>query len=168
MKLLRDWPIRRKMTAVVFLTSGLVVIVACAALFLFQLESFRRQVTEDLTALARIVAANSSAAVIFRDKDAATEILSALKATPHVVSAVIYRQDGRVFAYYRSHGAPSIARPAFTEGVGSEGRNLVAAEPITLDGQTLGYLYLRADFAGLQGRLVRFYSGVLALVLGYR
>ncbi|MGH8525247.1 MAG: CHASE sensor domain-containing protein, partial [Gammaproteobacteria bacterium] len=85
MKLLRDWPIRRKMTAVVFLTSGLVVIVACAALFLFQLESFRQQVTEDLTALARIVAANSSTAVVFRDEEAATEILSALKATPHVV-----------------------------------------------------------------------------------
>ncbi|MGH8554712.1 MAG: bifunctional diguanylate cyclase/phosphodiesterase [Gammaproteobacteria bacterium] len=166
MKLLRDWPIRRKMTAVVFLTSGLVVIVACAAMFLFQLESFRQQVTKNLTTLARIVAANSSAAVVFQDEAAATETLSALKATPHVVSAVIYGENNRVFAYYRSHGAPSIARPAFTEDVGFEDRNLVAAQPITLDGKTLGYLYLRADFADLQGRLVRFYSGVLALVLG--
>lgn len=166
MRLLRDWPIRRKTTAAVFMTSGLVVTLACAVLLVLQLRAFRQQAIEDLAALARVVAANSSAAVAFRDEDAATEILSALKSTPHVVSGVIYGENNRVFAYYRSHGAPSIARPAFTEEVGFEGRNLATAQPITLDGKTLGHLYLRTDYAGLQGGLVRIYSGTLALVLG--
>ncbi|MGH7186114.1 MAG: diguanylate cyclase domain-containing protein, partial [Pseudomonadota bacterium] len=42
----------------------------------------------------------------------------------------------------------------------------MAAESITLDGKTLGHLYLRADFEGLRDRLIRFYGGVLVLVLG--
>src|SRR5438132_3075465 len=58
---------------------------------------FRSQTTlKNLATLGRVIAANSTASLAFANQADAREILSALKAEPHVVAAALYDKDGRL------------------------------------------------------------------------
>ena len=65
---------------------------------------FRGFLQRDLSALARIVADNSTAALSFNDPKTATETLGALRARPHVAGACIYRLDATTLATYARQG----------------------------------------------------------------
>jgi len=67
----RNIPIRRKLMLVVLVSSTAALLVASAALFAFQVYTFRQNFMRDLVALGEIVSANSTAAITFGDADAA-------------------------------------------------------------------------------------------------
>src|SRR5882672_10743776 len=97
---LRDWPIKRKLTAILLLISGLVLLLTSAAFVTYQLVAFRQTTLKNLSTLGRVIAANSTASLAFANEADATEILSALRAEPHVVAAALYDRRGRLFARY--------------------------------------------------------------------
>src|SRR2546422_1931674 len=92
---LRDWPIKRKLTAILLLISGLVLVLTSAAFVTYQVVTFRGTIQSHLATRSRILAANSTAALAFANEADATEILAALKYDPHMVAAALYNQDGR-------------------------------------------------------------------------
>src|SRR5881396_1644302 len=98
--LLRDRPIRRKLMTIILLTSGAVLLLTCAAFFAYELWTFPRTAVRNLTTLGEIIAANSTAALAFENQDDASEILAALKAEQHIVSACLYDKEGNLFAKY--------------------------------------------------------------------
>src|ERR1700741_280142 len=100
MILRRDTPIQKKLMSAMLLTSGAVLLLTCTALFVYDLYSFRQASASQLSMLGRIIATNSTAALAFDDSESATEILSAVKADPHIVSACLYDEAGDLFAYY--------------------------------------------------------------------
>jgi PAS domain S-box-containing protein len=166
MNFIRNLPIKRKLMLVVLSTCGVILLLACAALFAFQIYIFKQSSVRDLSALTEVVAANSAGAVAFGDKKAAEEILAALKARSQVVSASIRLADGRNFTGFgpaaeRDHGAPGAQR-----GTRLEGQELVVVRDITLERERLGSLYVRANFHAMYNDLVRLYTTILALVLG--
>ena len=79
MRLLNDIPIRRKLTVVVLTISGVALFLAAASLFWFQTFLFRQSFERDLTTLAEIISKHSSAAIVFRDKASAEEVLRAMR-----------------------------------------------------------------------------------------
>ena len=66
---------------------------------------FKELRLEDLNALANILGTNSTAPLAFKDPNSAQDILHALAAKPHILSAVIYDRDGKPFAVYHRGGA---------------------------------------------------------------
>jgi two-component system NtrC family sensor kinase len=162
----RNIPIRSKVTLVVLVTCGASLLVACVALFAFQLLNFQRSFKTDLSALAEIVANNSTAAVTFDDPPAAQEILSALKAKPHIVSATITSKDGALFAQFgQGEDASSLQHFPHDNGFAFDRSYLLHSQPIVLNNQQIGMLYLRSDYRGVYLGLLKLYSGILALVL---
>src|SRR5689334_3743263 len=97
---LRDTPIRRKLMRIMLLTSGLVLLLTCAAFLAYDVVTFRQSAVRQLSTLAQIIAANSTAALAFQNQDDAHEVLAALKAERHVVAATLYDSHGRPFAVY--------------------------------------------------------------------
>src|SRR5260221_2467926 len=97
---LKHTPIRRKLTAIVLLTSSAVLAVTCAAFFTYEFLTFRQTTARHVSTLAEIIAANSTAALAFDNQDDALEVLGALRAERHIVAAVLYDKDGTVFAIY--------------------------------------------------------------------
>src|SRR2546430_13490991 len=83
---LRDWPIKQKLTAMLLLISGLVLLLTSAAFVTYQVVAFRQTTLKNLATLGRVIAANSTASLAFANQADAREILSALKAEPHVRS----------------------------------------------------------------------------------
>src|SRR2546421_10640222 len=100
MWLLHNAPIKRKVTLVILLISCAAIFVTAAALFCFQLITFRQTFNRDLAALGEIIANHSTAAVAFKDKTTAKEMLEVLHVKPHIIHAQIQLKDGSIFASY--------------------------------------------------------------------
>src|SRR2546425_5558922 len=97
---LRHWPIKQKLTAMLVLISGLVLLLTSAGFAGYQHWSLRQATRDALAVRGRILAANSTASLAFANDKDAREILSALRADPHIVAAVLYDQSGQGFAEY--------------------------------------------------------------------
>jgi signal transduction histidine kinase/ActR/RegA family two-component response regulator len=148
--------IRYKLTLITMLTSTIAVVLVCAAFMAFELVEFRKGMVRDLSILAEIVGTNSAAALMFDDEKAAEEILLALRAKTHVVSACIYRSGGRLFAtYVRGGGVESFPHRPPAAGYRFTGEHLELSRPIVLDREAIGVLFIRYDSVEIQGRLKR-------------
>src|SRR5207244_13658799 len=97
---LRDWPIKQKLTAMLLLISGLVLLLTSAGFVTYEVAAFRQTTLKNLSTLGRVIAANSTASLAFANQADAKEILSALRAESHVVAAALYDKDGRLFYHY--------------------------------------------------------------------
>src|SRR5918996_2133541 len=115
--LLKDRPIRRKLMAMILLTSGVVLLLTCMAFFTYEFLTFRQATVRQLSTLGEIIAANSTAALAFDNRDDASEILAALQAERHLVAASLYDKNGRLFAKYPAD-LPATNFPAAPEGDG--------------------------------------------------
>ena len=128
-----------------------VVAVTLAAAFLAVasggLSMMRQQLGEELHSQARIVAANSRAAMVFSDSVAARETLASLEAVPAVVYAQLHDTDQKTFAEYRREGR-ELPRAAggveHREGYSFIGDYVAAYQPVELRGKPVGGVLLLA------------------------
>ena len=104
---LRDIPIKQKLMMIIMATTTVALLLAGVGIVASDALLFRSYLQRDLSALARIIADNSTAALAFNDPQVAAETLAALRARTHLVTACIYRLDGTVFAKYSRPDARS-------------------------------------------------------------
>ena len=105
-------PIRRKLTMIVLLTSGLLVMLMAIFFISGKFFAFRKNMVSNMTTLAQVIGMNSTAAITFDDPETAKEILSVISAEPNVDSACIFRSGGELFATYptgRKEGHPYVS-----------------------------------------------------------
>ena len=162
---LRDWPIKQKLTAMLVLISGLVLLLTSAAFAGYQYWSLRQATRDALAVRGRIIAANSTASLAFANDADAREILSALRADPHIVAAVLYDKSGHVFAGYPAGVAgdvvPAVPGP---DGYRFERGLLIGFQPVEQSGsQRLGTLYLASDLGAVYDTFRL--SGVIGLAV---
>src|SRR3954469_14968311 len=108
----RATPIRRKLMTMILVTSGVVLLLTCAAFLGYELLTFRTATVQQLGTLGEIIAAQSTGAVAFDNQRDATEILSALKAERHIVAACLYDKRGKLFSRYPSTAPDTMFPPA--------------------------------------------------------
>jgi PAS domain S-box-containing protein len=167
MTFFRNIPIKRKLTAVVMLTTGTALFLSCAVLFAYELYTYRKTLERDMASMSEVIGAESTVAVAFDDRPVTQEILAALKGEPQVVVACIYRPDGARLAEYVRNGA----KADFPAAPGPDGYrltrdSLVRVGPIfeQNDSTRLGTIYLRSDFHAMHERLAS-YAALLGLAL---
>lgn len=156
---LRDLPLHNKFLLILMRSAGAALFVAwllfaCVAAVKLYTDSAGR-----INTLARATAFNVQAALAFDDAKEARVILSSLQADSSVVYACV-KQGDKVFAelVLRGHAAGSNC------GL-RDGRwyaDLSIAEPVVLDGERLGTLYLAADITPVWREL----AGYLVVVGG--
>ena len=152
---------------VIITSAGLTVVLLSSLAFLgYDLPAYRRSMTNELTILAEVVGANSTAALTFNDPVAAREILQGLKAQPSITAARIYSSDGKVFAEYVSEDRPGDLPTRAPDGeqasFGSD--RFTLSQKVFLDGQPIGTIYLESDLQDLRSRM-KHYIGIAALIL---
>ena len=145
---------------VVMLTTSVALLLGLGAFVGYEHFALRQKMVGNLNMLAQMVGANSSAALTFHDKSTATQVLSDLFEADsqagadyddHIEAAFIVGRDGKVFASYYRRGSP-----AFTPADGTVERSIFTDDyldtvrKITLDGQVIGALYLRADLSEMK------------------
>ena len=163
---LRDTPIRRKLMTVILATSGAVMLLTSVAFFAYEYVTYRQTAARQAYTLGQIIATNSSAAVAFSDREAAGEILSALRAEREVQAACLYDASGNVFAYFPAT-ADTTSFPRMREMSSFEFVNahLEGFIPVTEGGSRLGSLYLRMGMGAMYARL-RLYALIALLIVG--
>src|SRR5258708_28923668 len=112
-----EYSISKKLTRMNMLVSGVALSLACGALIAYDVISLRDGMTNNLSMQGQIVGSNCNSALLFNDPKSAENTLSALSASPNVISAGIRLPDGRPFAtYQRSRGARVPALPPIPSG----------------------------------------------------
>ena len=162
MKPFRDLPIQRKMLVMTLVIVGTILLMAIAALFAFQIQNFRSNFKSNTAALAVIIANNSTAALAFKDAGGGAEVVGSLKAVPAVESATLVTPDGAVFAQFgTTEPAGAWAQFPPARQARFSGGYLLLTQPVILDRQPVGTLYLRANFQRTLLKLLEFYGFVI-------
>ena len=157
-------PINQKVTLIIVLTSTIVLALASGAFMTYELITFRQQMTQHLTTVARIISENSTGALTFEVAADEEQVLSALRAEPNIMAAVVYDKHGKLFAQYprtnaKDHWIPERAGFHFDEGF------MVLKQPIAQNGVVLGSIAIKSDLEEMYSRF-RLYLMIVLMVLG--
>ncbi len=165
----RSQSLAKKLTRMNLLVSGAALLTACAAFVAYDLATFRDSLVHDLSVEAQMIGSNSVAALEFDDPRSAEKTLSALRASPNIVSAGIYGPDGRLFAGYSRDGS---AAPPAAAALGNQteahlfrAKEVLLTHSIVFGGKNAGTVRIRSDLESLYTRLRRF-GFIVVAVLG--
>ncbi len=142
-----------------WLSTALALGIATLLLISSETATLREDFQHRLATQASLVAANSAAAVVFRDADSARDNLAAFRFAPEILSAQIRLPGGKPFASYRKAGASEEA-PLWAELLGLD--RIEYQMPLTLENTTVAEIHLVADLEPLRARML----GFIAVVLG--
>ncbi len=167
-KLFSDASIKRKLMLITIATSTLALLLASVGFVLYDLSAFKTRMREDLETQAKIIGANSMAALAFRDESAVTEFLSALRAKRDVEVAAIYTPDGALFSVYKRDPSGHSSVPSRPEASGSRFApdSLRVFHAVAFKDQVLGTLYIQSDMQQWNERLRSYSMIVFVLMLG--
>ena len=158
-------PIRRKLMRMVLLTSGLVIVFTCAMFVTYEVVTFKQGVARQIDILSKAIAQNSTAALAFDNVEDARAVLSAFKADPHIMSAALVRQVGRLVRLLSGRrGRRRSAHQAQAPGYRFENRNVIGFEPVRLEGKLLGTLFVKSDLKAIDDRFTG-YALITAMVI---
>lgn len=145
-------------TAAALLVAGVVLIVA-------EFVILRSSMLSELEVQMRIIGDNSGAALMFKDKVAADEILRTLQASPSVDSVILSAAEGEVIARYHRAGAAITDAPArMSDDRRSTLTHVEYTRTVEVSGFPVGKLYMRANMRQLYIQLL-WYMGTTALVV---
>jgi two-component system, sensor histidine kinase and response regulator len=166
MRLFGNSSIRRQLTLVVLCTSLFGLSIVCTVFELYERASFRRALTEELSALADTVGANSAASLTFNDRKSAEEVLAGLGAEHHVIAACLYNTSGQAFAEYRRPGiGQGFLIPLSQEdGAHFAQDALTLRRGVSIEGERVGSIAIVSDLKELQAKM-REYTEISALAL---
>src|ERR1700747_1359558 len=109
--------ISRRLTWMNMLVSGTALLLACTAFIAYDMVTFQANTFRNLSTQAQIIGSNTASALLFNDPQSAEKTLSALRASPEILSACIYTPDGQPFAAYSRDQAGQVpALPAIPPG----------------------------------------------------
>jgi signal transduction histidine kinase/DNA-binding response OmpR family regulator len=170
---LRNLSIRRKLTAIVVLTSGVAVILASALFLAYDYNTFRQQIVTDLDRTAEGLGLNaypaldveSAASGVGTQAQAALAlIMGSLRVYPSIEHGVIFDAHGRAVAGHERNILVQRPTPSFS----TQGTHVFTEEGLALyrrvttpDGRFVGVIYLLSNTRELNARLER-YLGILA------
>lgn len=158
--------ISRKLVLGVLVTTLTALLVACASMLVLDVHNYQTGWADDLRAQADILAEVTKPALEFNDAGVARENLLQLRARPPIVTAAIYRPDGKVFASYAKAPQDLARLPKRLPRPGQtiDGGKIDVATPMLRNGELVGTIYVEAEYP-LMAQVQRYLS-ILAAVLG--
>jgi len=157
----RQHSIRKKLVAMVMMTTLVALLVSIALVVAYDLRSYHRTLVNDLSTDAELVGHMTSAALTFDDPRLANEDLLLLRASPLVRGAAIYDARGQLFASYSAAGEQRPV-PKRLDQIDDSGNGiLVVSQPIVENGETVGTVVMRAE-----NRILARFIDYLAIAVG--
>ena len=153
-----DFPISHKITAVFMLTAGVGLLLAYLLVEGSALASRASGALANASAMADVIGLNSSAPLVFSDKSAAQQALSALRANPDVVAAKLIDAKGNTFATYEAQPGVStrlswrIEYKGILSSLWADTAQVMRI--VRLDGERVGEVWLLFDLKPLRAELL--------------
>lgn len=138
--------LRRKLMALMLLTTLVALLLAMGALVAYDLAAYRHLQLADASTNVELIGQSSAPALAFDDPRAAQENLDLLRLRPLVQAAAIYTPRGALFASYRRDDAQPMPPPLpGAEGAQVEGGSMSMFRRIVREGEIVGTVYLRTQ-----------------------
>ena len=150
----------------IVIISSVSLLIASLAFITSDRINTQQTVSGNLATMADIIAANSSAPLLFSDPVAAQETLGFLESQRHIQAASIYDIDDQVFSSYVKPGL-EIELPATNlheENTLFWGDHVELYTDIIYEGERIGVVYLRSNMERVHARLM-WYLGIVGIVL---
>ncbi len=159
-KKLKDIPIKRKFLYLGLAVTSVAIVFLVVVLSLYEVYKVRKSLVNNLTIMSKMVAGQSTAAIVFNDRQNAQEILQTLVASPNIVYAAILKKNGELFAEYKASRSESSEIDKLFQRYAYEFsfKHLSITVPVYLDKEEIGYVYIRSN-------LNEFYKGLISQIL---
>ena len=147
------------------LSTGSALLIALLLLLGYHGYREHEDLRKNLTMQANFLGANLTAAIVFEDARAATEIIGTANASPIILEAAVYRVDGSLMArFQRLDATPRLTdqAPAYDHVFSATELQLVM--PVQLAEQTVGSIALRASLDDMYANLGRIFVSMFLIV----
>jgi PAS domain S-box-containing protein len=162
----RDLPIKQKLMVIIMSVTAAALFLAGGGMVLSDTLLFRGSMQRDISALAQIVADNSTAALAFDDPRAASETLASLKARPHLAAACIYLLNGTMFAsYLRAGEANGCPAGGPDDELRFTNTGLLIRRPIELNRRRIGTLVMLYDLGEISEHIQAYAQAVVFVLI---
>ncbi len=163
-RLISKLPIKTKQLLITMVTTIVCLIIAGATIIIYTNNYIKQAMVKDITSISALIADRSTAALTFQDSRLAEENLTALSIKPSIVFASIVTEEGIIFATYKNERGKSFNINARSKKLGYYFENgyLKIFSPISLDGKTIGTVFICADLTELNNQQ----NGIILFVLG--
>ena len=166
----RKQSITRKVAAAVLVTSGIALGITATALAVYDYRTARARLVDEVTMLADVIGADSTAAIEFGDERAAEEMARAASRLRDIRSLRVFTSRRRVLAAYQRAGettpfavdAALLDMPVPTARF--SGGRLQVTRPVFLATEFIGTIVVECDTTEIRSRL-RNFSFIVAGVL---
>ncbi len=167
----RHLSLKWKLLTIILSLSTMGLVISAIGLSFSEKIYFQISLVRNLNILAQVVGENSTAALLFTDKNAAKETLGTLRANQHIQAAGIYDPRGNLFVSFSRRHTPHHFPKDIPPGPSHHFRenDLTLFQPIFSNGKKIGTVYLFTDLEEIASRLNNFiwvYAGLLVGVLG--
>jgi diguanylate cyclase (GGDEF)-like protein/PAS domain S-box-containing protein len=162
----RSLSIKQKLLLTLIFPSVISLLFAGVFLILLEITEFQKNTRDDLSTLATIIGNRSTAALLFDDRELVKENLAVLNTLPELQIACLYDARGAVFSQLSKKSAEELTCPASIkdEKTRFESVHLFVIQPIVVDADMLGTVYIHANYTQAYWRTIQF-TGLLFLVL---
>jgi diguanylate cyclase (GGDEF)-like protein/PAS domain S-box-containing protein len=149
--------IRSKLMVIVLVTVGIALLIADGVLMAVEWRTLRGQLVTELKSQAKIVGANSVAALLFDDPKAAEDTLKALAAIKNVRFAMLHDQQGRPFAIYKRSDSAKPHADTLPEGFDYkfDANQVDLYMPVMMKDQRVGTVHISSSLATIYAQLIR-------------
>jgi two-component system, NtrC family, sensor kinase len=167
MQSLKNMSIKTKLMVLTMLAVMTAMTLACIGFVANDIRLIRADMTQQLTALAEVVGANTTAALTFDDADTATQLLGSLKMQRVVDSATLFNAEGELFATFIADDAALDAAPPLPDFAGYkfDSRHLHVVQPLVENGEQIGSIYIMGDLDVINQQLINYAVVVLVVML---
>ncbi|TAL03893.1 MAG: response regulator [Rhodospirillaceae bacterium] len=157
--------IRWKLATVTIVTTAVSLLLAGAIMAAYDARTYERQKVESTTAQADLLSASIAASLVFNDRDATHEYLSALNVNREIDAAAAYDAGDNLVAKYERPNVhirpvPEIAEP---RGYHFDGEHLTVFVPVIDHNARLGSVYLSASVEPVSTRLARYVASLVVI-----
>ncbi|MBU1936952.1 PAS domain S-box protein [bacterium] len=153
----RNLSIRRKLNIINMIITVIALFLAYTAFIVYDITAFKKSMVINISTLAEMIGANSSAAITFDNAKDATETLATLAAEKDIEAVAVYTREGHLFAQYQQENR--IASP-FPINPGRSrwwfaGEHLFLFQKILLNDEDIGTVYMQSSLHKLSSRIKR-------------
>ena len=164
---LKGISIRSRLIRLITIASAISLSIVFTVLFIYEIVSYREDTIREMSVLANILAANSTAALAFDDAEAAREILSAVRAERLIIGAVLFKSDGTILTSFTPEGADTGVRIILPpDGFQITSGRVEGVVPVVLSGKRVGTLFILRSTVDIEQRLLlyAFIAGSVIIV----
>lgn len=154
---INDLHVRTKLTLLITMVAAVAITLLCAGVILYDLSTFRQELTSQQRNLLTIVNSNISAAIVFDDKDAIDENLKLYEHQPDVMAVAIFDVEKNAVARYLRTNLSKLPETPETLTQAPSEVSLDGAiymqEPVIFDGDVIGYSWVLVSLGALEEKV---------------